>query len=179
MLTLPELHTQIWQELERACAERGHGWRTPVLATRDAEGADARTVVLREVEAEAGLLRLYTDARSPKVAQIAAHAQGTLVAWCPSLQWQLRARLRLSVETDGLAVSSRWTQLRLRPQAQDYLSPLPPGTPLEAAPPSPIAERGHFALVSAEVLSLDWLGLRSEGHRRARFGPEGSRWLTP
>lgn len=183
MIALPALHTQIWQELQRACAQRGHGWRTPVLATRDGDGADARTVVLREVDAEARQLRLYTDARSPKVAQMAAWPEGSLVAWCPALQWQLRLRVRLHVEADGLAVRSRWAQLHLRPQAQDYLSPLPPGTPLNDAPPAAGIAHGHFALVYAEVQAIDWLGLRREGHRRAQFLPQqgawhGS-WVTP
>ncbi len=175
---LAALQQRIWLELERATRDRAHGWRTPVLATRDGESADARTLVLREVDPAARELIAYTDARSPKAAQIAAQPLATLVAWCPTLQWQLRARLRLRIETDGLAVSSRWAQLKLRPQAQDYLSPLPPGAPLGSAEPARDS-RGHFALLRAEVLSLDWLSLDRDGHRRAAFDSTGARWLSP
>lgn len=176
---LAALRERLWLELARATQDRAHGWRTPVLATRDGDEVDARTLILREVDAATQTLTSYTDARSPKVAQIKAHPHGTLVAWCPALQWQLRLRLRLQVELDGLAVSSRWARLALRPQAQDYLSPLPPGAPLPAAAPPPREARGHFALLRAEVLAMDWLGLRAGGHRRARFDADGARWITP
>lgn len=181
-MDLPELHAQIWQELTRCIADRAHGWRTPVLASRDGEGADARTVVLREVEPEPALLRLYTDARSPKVAQLQQQPRATLVAWCPHLGWQLRLRVQAQVVTGGLAVSSRWAKVMLRPSAQDYLSPLPPGQRLdlaEAHPPER-ASLAHFALLELHVLSLDWLGLRSGGaQQRAVWDENGARWVAP
>jgi hypothetical protein len=39
--------------------------------------------------------------------------------------------------------------------------------------------RGHFAVVTAQVLTTDWLELHAEGHRRALFDAEGRRWLAP
>ena len=41
------------------------------------------------------------------------------------------------------------------------------------------ASREHFAVVTAKVLSLDWLELHADGHRRARFGPGSAQWLQP
>lgn len=177
--SLDALHTSIWVELQQATGDKTHGWRTQVLATRDGDEADARAVVLREVDADARELLLYTDSRSPKVAQIATHPRGVLVAWCPRLSWQLRLRVQLGVETDGLEVSSRWARLKLHPAAQDYLSPLPPGAPLGAHPLPERGSRAHFALLRARVLRTDWLGLRPAGHRRAVWDDEGARWVTP
>ena len=81
----------------------------------------------------------------------------------------------------GLAASSRWARIKLSPDAQDYLSPLPPGTPLDAEPePAPApASRDYFSVVSAKVLSIDWLELHPQGHRRARFENNTARWLQP
>ncbi len=111
------------------------------LATLDGDTPDLRSVMLREVDAPARTLMFFTDARSSKVAQIAAQPQATLLAWSSALGWQLRLRVRLDVQTSGLAVSSRWARLKLSPAAQDYLSPLPPGAPLDgraaARPPRP------------------------------------------
>jgi pyridoxine/pyridoxamine 5'-phosphate oxidase len=71
--TPEEIRTQIWKELGRASLDRHHEWRTPVLASADADGLpEARTVVLRQVDAVAGQLTFYTDSRSPKVAQLQA-----------------------------------------------------------------------------------------------------------
>jgi pyridoxamine 5'-phosphate oxidase len=176
---LPTLENAVWQELARAAGDKQHGWRMPVLATVAGDAADARTVVLREVDRATQTLLLYTDARSPKAAQIAAHPLGTLVMWSPALGWQLRARVRLAIETEGLRVTSRWAQLKLTPAAHDYLSPLPPGAPLGATTEPQRTSREPFALIVAEVQSLDWLSLAREGHRRACFDAAGGRWITP
>ena len=193
--TLADVHTALWQELTRAPRDKHHEWRTPVLATVDGDVADARTVVLREVDAESATLVFFSDARAGKLAQLRAAPLGTVVMWSRRLSWQLRLRVALSADTEGLAVATRWAQLRLSSAAQDYLSPLPPGIEatapavpaqaqaqeqaivpvLRSAPP----ERGHFALLRAQVLATDWLELHRDGHRRARFDADGARWLVP
>jgi hypothetical protein len=175
--SLPEIETACWMELERAAAERAHPWRTMALATTDGHEAHARSVILREVDAEGRELLFFTDARSTKVRHIDSHPRGTLLLWSPALGWQLRLHVTLEVEREGLAVSSRWARLKLTPAAQDYLSPLPPGEPLRPAPER--SSRGHFALVHAHVCALDWLELRPQGQRRACFDTAGARWLQP
>ncbi|MEK8049862.1 pyridoxamine 5'-phosphate oxidase family protein [Ideonella sp. DXS22W] len=181
-----------WRELDSAARTRGHAWRTVALATVAAPAApgeppqaDVRTVVLREVDIDARLLVFYTDCRSPKVAQLRAQPQVTLMCWSPALGWQLRLRARTAVDTGGLGVSSRWARLKMHPAAQDYLSPLPPGAALDApahqAPPAPDRDsREHFAVVFTTVERIDWLELHAEGHRRAVFDAQGAgRWVTP
>lgn len=182
---LSAIHRACWQALDTAARTRQHPWRLMALATVAEQGpdrppsAELRHVVLREVAAEAGTLRFFTDARSPKAGQLVRHPEATLLFWDPGPGWQLRARVTLSIETSGLAVSSRWARLKMSPAAQDYLSPLPPGTPLA----HPLPERGtreHFAVVSARVREIDWLELHADGHRRALFDADGrGQWLTP
>jgi hypothetical protein len=182
LASLAEIEAAVWRELAQAVRDRAHPWRLAVLATADCEGADARTVVLRDLDEPARTLLVYTDPRSPKARQLADHPLGTLVVWSPRLSWQLRLRVRLELHTTGLAVSSRWAQLKMTPAAQDYLSPLPPGSPLGSgmapAPPER-ASREHFAVLTAEVLALDWLELHALGHRRAVFDAAGARWVAP
>ena len=110
-----------------------------------------------------------------------AHPQGTLVMWSSRLSWQLRLRVLMQVETDGLALASRWARLKLSPGAQDYLSPLAPGSVLDGsvAGVPVVHDRGHFALVTLLVQSIDWLELHADGHRRASFDATGARWLAP
>jgi hypothetical protein len=174
------LRRACWLELERAAQERDHGWRTLALATVDADRADARVVILREVDAAAQCLRFYTDARSRKVAQIGQQPLGTLLAWCPRLSWQLRLQVRLRIDTEERSVQPRWARLRMTPAAQDYMSPLAPGLPLVAAEREPDGgPRTNFAVVHAEVLGVDWLELHADGPRRARFDAQGEIWIQP
>jgi pyridoxamine 5'-phosphate oxidase len=180
LTSLPAIATEIWQQLAAAVTDRAHAWRTPVLATTDGSMADARTVILRDVDAGARRLLFYTDQRSAKVAQLLSHPRATLLMWSPALQWQLRCRVQLGLEDDGLAVSSRWAHVKLSPAAQDYLSPLPPGAVLhQAAPTHDAVARTHFCVVVAHVMAIDWLELHAEGHRRARFDGDQACWLQP
>jgi len=178
--TLAEVETAVWRELAACAKDKSHAWRTPVLATVDGDRADARTVVLREVEERQRQLLIYTDERAGKVHQLLRHPHGTLVMWSPSLGWQLRCRVRLTIEMSGLAASSRWARIRLSPAAQDYLSPLAPGSPVASPAPAhaPVA-RDYFAVIEAAVESLDWLELHPDGHRRAIFDVQGPRWVQP
>lgn len=178
---LGDIGLAIWGELGAAVHHKGHPWRVGVLATTDGDIGDARSVVLREWDETHRTLLIYTDARSAKVAQLAAHPLGTLVLWSDRLGWQLRLRVKLELQTAGLAVSSRWARLKMTPAAHDYLSPLPPGSAVEEGHgPPPVREsRSHFAVVVARVQAVDWLELHARGHRRARFDGHGARWLTP
>ena len=175
---LAEIETAVWSELFAAVRDKGHAWRVGVLATTDGEAADARSVVLRDLDPAARTLLIYTDARSAKARQTERHPRGTLVLWSDPLGWQLRLRVNLSLQTSGLAVSSRWAQLKMTPAAHDYLSPLPPGSTVE----HPLPQRGsrvHFAVLEAEIVAIDWLELHTEGHRRAIFDARGRRWVAP
>ena len=178
LASLEAIEAAVWDQLSRAPTERGHAWRTPVLATIDGDAADARTVVLRDVDAAQRQLLIYTDARAPKVAQLMSHPLGTLLMWSAALGWQLRCRVRLAFEDSGLSVASRWAALQHSRAAQDYLSPRPPGSALGVDEPV-AASREHFGVVTATVRSIDWLELHADGHRRAVFGGDAARWVQP
>jgi hypothetical protein len=185
--TPEEIRPQIWKELGRASLDRHHEWRTPVLASADADGLpDARTVVLRQVDAGAGLLTFYTDSRSPKVAQLQAQASAMLVFWSARLSWQLRVRVTCSVITSGPEVEALWQGVKQSAAAGDYLSPLPPGAVLppgsgaaDTTKASASAPTHSFALLHAQVLQMDWLELSRDGHRRAQLSANTWEWLTP
>jgi hypothetical protein len=185
---LPQIEAALWRELSRAVRDRHHAWRVATLATvaASADGVqpEARSVVLRDCDRDARRLLVYTDARSAKAQQAERRPQGVLVLWSAALGWQLRLNVALVLHTGGLQVSSRWAQLKLKPAAQDYLSPLPPGTPLADTPAAHATtperdSRGHFAVLECQVQSTDWLELHREGHRRARFDGNGACWIAP
>lgn len=181
--TPAEIRQQIWVELGRATQDRHHAWRTPVLATADlAGGVSARTVVLRAVDANAHTLQIYTDARSPKVATLLANPAAAFVFWSPRLNWQLKAKVSVSVETAGPRVERLWEKVRQSASACDYLSATAPGMPLAAdgdSAESTPDEVHHFGLLIAQVTELDWLELSRSGHRRAKITGDAWEWLVP
>ena len=180
--SLADIEAAVWREMAQAVRDKQHAWRVAVLATVMDDTADARSVVLRDIDTATRTLLMYTDARSPKAAQLAANPLGTLVLWSAALGWQLRLRVALTLETSGLRVSSRWARLKLTPAAQDYLSPLPPGAVIGSAVADLKPEREsreHFAVLAAQVQSVDWLELHPDGHRRALFSAAGAAWIAP
>jgi hypothetical protein len=182
------IEARIWTELERAVHGRpasgqpAHPWRRAALASVGEDGPQVRSVVLRDIQADRRELVFYADARSPKIAQLRADPRAQLLCWSEPLGWQLRLRCRIEVATDGLDVTTRWAQIRHRPAAHDYLSPLAPGSPLEApaAPLAPERARESFAVLTAQVEAIDWLELHAQGHRRARYARgQSPQWLVP
>ena len=182
-VTEAELPTRLWQELQRAPLDKHHDWRTPVLATVDGQGRpQARTVVLRHADRAAQTLVFFTDARSPKCAELRAQPEASLLFWSPRLSWQLRAGVRARVITEGPEVDAAWTRVRSSPAAGDYLSARPPGDALgggvgDGASLAPGVH--HLAVVQLTVQTLDWLELARAGHRRAQVSGDRVAWCVP
>ncbi|NQW83998.1 MAG: pyridoxamine 5'-phosphate oxidase family protein [Alcaligenaceae bacterium] len=185
---LPDhLPTRLWQELKRAPHDRHHDWRTPILATQgiDQSGPQARTVVLRHADASSWSLRIYTDARSPKCAELMAQPLAQLTFWSKRLNWQLRVSALATVDFDSEQVKAAWERIRQSRASADYLSRVPPGYIQPSGEPaaettrdSPL--RHHLAILNFKVSSMDWLALSQDGHRRARLKPDGLlEWLVP
>jgi pyridoxine/pyridoxamine 5'-phosphate oxidase len=174
-----EIRQHIWKELVRAGQDRHHEWRTPVLATTSLDGTvNARTVVLREVDAGTHTLKVFTDGRSSKVQELAHQPCGVFVFWSKRLSWQLRVRTTITTHTQGPEVQGLWNKVKQSAAAGDYLSPAAPGSVLRSAENTPLLHH-HFTLMTAQVSDIDWLELGREGHRRAAIGNNTWEWLTP
>jgi hypothetical protein len=188
--TAQAIKARIWQELERASRDRHHEWRTPVLASIGlAQQPSARTVVLREVNRQEKCFEIYSDRRSPKIAELKQHPCALLHFWSKRLHWQLRVAVKVHVLESGPDVESRWDRLKLTAAARDYLSPYPPGSLMEK-PSEPSGAKGikriqdqeiahNFCVIRAGFIEMDWLELHAEGHRRARFSVDEWQWLLP
>ena len=169
-------------ELQRATNDRHHDWRTPVLASTGLDGfPQARTVVLRSAERAQAKLTFFTDSRSPKMAELQTQARASLVFWSKRLGWQLRVSVLATVITEGPAVDAAWQRVSQSPAAGDYLSAAPPGAPCTPCPHEEVGvcPQHNLCIVSAQVLSMDWLALAKEGHRRARVSADSVAWCVP
>lgn len=99
---------EIWKRLQAGTG----AWRTPVLATLDASsGADARTIVLREVDIARRELVFHTAADSGKYQQLARDPRCCLVVYDPETEQQLRLYGDAAQITGKDALEMHWKQL--------------------------------------------------------------------
>jgi|LNFM01.1.fsa_nt_gb hypothetical protein len=173
--------------LARGVADRRSAFHTPTLATRGLDGAPSlRTVVLRGFDPGTRVVRIHTDRRSPKVAEISADPRAAIHAYDAGAQVQLRLSGRASLHLDDATAEDAWTASREMSRVT-YATADAPGTPVAAppaAPDDPLAGRVHFAAIVLRVDALDWLLLAAAGHRRARFGWDdagalSAGWVAP
>lgn len=184
---LPGTLAEAFRLLSRGVADRRSAFHTPCLGSVDAGGAPVlRTVVLRGFDPVARTLRIHTDLRSGKAAELRATPAVALHGYDPSAQVQLCLSGTASLHAEDAVADAAWAASRPFSR-RCYATPDAPGTPC-ATPPEPPADgeagRANFAAVVIAFDRLDWLWLCADGHRRARFawGVDGARsatWLVP
>jgi pyridoxine/pyridoxamine 5'-phosphate oxidase len=197
---LGEISAEAWRRIGRGAADARAAFHQMQVATRGTQGwPELRTVILRAADADRRHLVFHTDRRSAKAGEIAADSRVSLHLWDPRAQLQLRVWGQAGIETEGKAVADAWARLAPHQQAV-YATALPPGRAIDdpevadGSPHLPAEEptgsarrartegRGAFAVVTVTAMRFEWLNLRREGHRRARFDWTGAwdgRWLVP
>ena len=175
---LTRLADTVWQELAEAVAQVGHPWRTPVVATTGPSGPAARVVVLRAVDSARQVLEFHTDARSPKVADIAADPRVAWTFYDPAGAVQVRAMGRSAVIRDGPGFRAAWARVPSVSRS-GYTTFRPPGSELDGIDREAGLLPGdahHFAMVETKVEAWDWLLLAPGGPPRAGFIRKGTAW---
>jgi len=187
-----------WMLLSQAATDRHSPMHTPVLASISTNGrASARTAVLRHVDRQSHQLRIHTDMRSPKVAQLLDRSQCQVIAYHPGHKVQLRMEASARIHNADPTARSIWNDTPLSSR-RCYLAKHPPGTPSPVPTsglPEAVAGRvpdasesepgfSKFAVLLITIDTLEWLYLAARGHRRARFSWAAdndlkSEWLTP
>lgn len=187
-LTLEQIETRAWELLSEAPTLRESPLRIATLASVGLDGSPrARTVVLRA--AGVGWAEVYTDGRSPKVADLRREPRAALCFYDPQEQLQLRLRGQVTIHESDARSAEAWREAGIYAR-KDYLGPQAPGTPIDdpsEGDPSgeepTAAEAGNLCVLRLEVQDLDWLVLSREGHRRASLersaGGWRARWLLP
>lgn len=181
-----------WAMMVRGGVDRRSGFHTPVVATVDEAGLPAqRVMVLRAADVRARTLRLHTDVRSQKFVHIVRQPRISVLFYDPHAKLQLRIGAEGHLHTGDAVARAAWAGSR--PQGRlCYEQGLAPGAPIAAPLPElPVDQRfaaadegeRHFAVLLANVDTIEWLYLAIEGHRRARWawrdgGWQGT-WLAP
>lgn len=189
----------VWQRLGRAAKDRRAPMHTPVVALIGADGAPSqRVMVLRAFDHASATLRFHTDARAAKVEQIGDSGPVSILAYDAHAKRQFRLTGVARIETDTPAADKAWAEATLFAR-RCYLADPAPGTvsdvPVSGLPPEiegrkpdddlEVAPgRANFALLFAQISTIEFLHLAHTGHRRAIFHrqPQGgwaSDWLVP
>lgn len=193
--TLSNLERDSWYQLASATEQTQHGFKTMVVASCTHAGADARTVVLRKVDADRKYVWFHTDARATKVMQFEAFPHSTLLFWDDTQQCQLRLTVETRLHTDDFVADEHWQNL-WPGSRKTYLSERTPGSEQphpypgfpaylgEGLPSKEESEAGrkNFAVIECRVLAMDYLHLSRSGQMRARFQYESECklvWLAP
>ncbi|MEM6956661.1 MAG: hypothetical protein AAF645_13290 [Myxococcota bacterium] len=173
MESLDALYERMLGLLHRAVVDRKSPFRTPVVCTTSDAGAHGRVMVLRALRGlrEVPTLVFHTDARTPKTSQLTRDAE--VVFWDSRKRIQVRAR-------GSAALVHPEAPPDLPGEGRDYRTLVAPGTPAES-PDAKLGEAVHFVELHLTLRSLEWLALRREGHRRARFDATTrvGEWLVP
>ncbi len=173
--------------LAAGVTDRRSPFHTPTLATRDAGGGpNLRTVILRAFDPKARTLRIHTDRRSVKAAELAADPRAMLHAYDAVAQVQVRLRGLARLHGDDALAGAAWASSR-DSSRMCYAAVEAPGETVAAPPPAPRdpdAGRGNFVAIVLTIQSLDWLLLDHDGHRRVHAewdaaGRPTARWIAP
>lgn len=174
--------TRAWDILRQAIAEDRSPLRFVTLATVDAQNApQQRTVVLRELDAQAATLGVFTDARSHKIGELGANDAVSLHLWVPDHLIQLRLSGQAKI-TQGEALRTDWE--KVPDHMREAYGHVPsPGTKIDA--PDAWTEQPdieNFAKITVTLSQFDIVCLSPHGHWRAKFIRENNwkgDWLSP
>jgi pyridoxine/pyridoxamine 5'-phosphate oxidase len=185
---LHAVRTEAFALLARGVADRRSPFHTPTLASLGPDGAPrARTLVLRGFDAQSRTIRLHSDARSDKCAELARDPRCALHLYDAPHQVQLRLEGTATLHHDDAVADAAWEATRPFSRLIYAIQPAP-GTPVAAPNSSPTQDAGaraNFAILRLRFFRMEWLWLAAEGHRRARFTwntagtIEEATWLSP
>ena len=175
------LWDKLWQVLERGVTDGRHPARLPGFATVSPEGwPEARTVVLRATDKEAGVVSVHTDLYSDKIASLRAHPQAALLVWDPEEALQIRLRCGVAIAS-GEAVRALWERVPDHAQQSYGVTPAPGTVIPDALAYDKTPDPASFAVLTCRAVAIDAVHLGTT-HRRARFTRDGdwqAEWLSP
>lgn len=169
-LSLETLLEHITERLTAAPAKSNDSWRTPALATLDAQSLPTlRTVVLRDYRERC--LEFHTDTRSAKWDELGKSCQAAWCFWDPETKEQLRIQGACTLHHQNAASQEAWKRLPAHTQAS-YGIDSAPKTPIQDADGFDFIEDlqdAHFGVIRCTAFSMDWLKLGRPKHKRAQF----------
>jgi pyridoxamine 5'-phosphate oxidase len=191
---LPEEYNHISQTLQtadliltNAVANSKTLFHTLAVSSIDNNEVATRVMVLREFNLKERFLRFHTDYRAAKIKQYKNNNSASVLGYDPELKIQIKLQGSISVHYDDHYSKAAWNQSTSRSKKCYSVkggSTLKISDPKEYDLKDGNIEDGfdNFAVLKFSFTSLEFLHLKSSGHRRAIHNWEDgqiSSWLVP
>ena len=162
-------------------------FHTPVVSLSNGRDISSRVMVLREFDLDKRILRFHTDNRAAKIDNITKNSSSTVIGYDPDLKIQIKMQGHTEVHIDDEVAKMAWNEST--PRSKKCYS-VKGGSTKEIEDPQDydiqdfIVEDGYknFAVLIFKFQSLEFLYLKSSGHRRAIHkwdDNQTSTWLVP
>jgi len=193
-LDLPESYDDINQTLKisdmiltNAVENAKTLFHSPTVSSIDESGINSRVMVLREFNLKKRFMRFHTDYRAPKIKQYKKNNIASVLCYDPILKIQIKLQGIIDVNYQNSITRSAWDGSTNRSK-KCYLvkggSSLKISNPAEYDLKDGNIEDGYmnFAVLIFSFTTLEFLHLKSSGHRRALHIWDDelqSSWLVP
>ena len=194
ILTIPDTYDQISETLntaefilDNAVDNAKTLFHTLTLSSHDEGKIASRVVVLREFNSKERYLRFHTDARAPKIKHFQKNSNASILGYDPALKIQLKLQGNVEVHLKDDVTIASWNESTTRSKkcySVEGGSSLEIDNPAEYDIRDVNIEDGYlnFAVIKFTYTSLEFLYLKSSGHRRAVHSWDEeltSNWLVP
>ena len=194
ILTIPDTYDQISETLSTAESILDNAvdnaktlFHTLILSSFDEGKIASRVVVLREFNSKERYLRFHTDARAPKIKHVQKNSNASILGYDPALKIQLKLQGNVEVHLKDDVTIASWNESTTRSKkcySVEGGSSLEIDNPAEYDIRDVNIEDGYlnFAVIKFTYTSLEFLYLKSSGHRRAVHSWDEeltSNWLVP
>jgi len=189
--TLSEIFTDCWGGLMYGSFMADHAFHIGTIGTQNQSEINLRTVVLRSVEPDNKEIIFYTDIRSAKMDDLKFNPNVSWLFYDHKQGLQLRVSGDAVIHHDDDIAASHWGKVHSGGKKSYMAKPAPsttvdkPADGLEYLSENSDLESGYknFAVIITQVNFIEWLSLKSSGHRRAQFklidGSWKGAWLIP
>ena len=193
-LDLPESYDDINQTLKisdmiltNAVENAKTLFHSPTVSSIDESGINSRVMVLREFNLKKRFMRFHTDYRAPKIKQYKKNNIASVLCYDPIVKIQIKLQGIIDVNYQNSITRSAWDGSTTRSK-KCYLvkggSSLKISNPAEYDLKDGNIEDGYmnFAVLIFSFTTLEFLHLKSSGHRRALHIWDDelqSSWLVP
>ena len=162
-------------------------FHTPVVSSIKNNQITSRVMVLREFDLEGRKMRFHTDHRASKIHHYEEDSSATVIGYDPEIKIQIKLQGNMSIHYDDETTKLAWDNST--PRSKKCYS-VKGGSSKEVSNPEDYdikdfeVEEGYknFAVLVFHFNSLEFLYLKSSGHRRAihKWNDEyDSNWLVP